>query len=55
MNVIAVGISSRAAFYLFVVTRSAPFSRNFVKDATCSLVLISFNPNKYSIIYMSAK
>ena len=39
MNVIAVGISSRAAFYLFVVTQeSAPFSRKFVKDATFARV-----------------
>ena len=49
-------VSSRAAFNLFVVTHeSVSFSRKFVKDATRSLVLISFSPNKYFIIYTSAK
>ena len=48
---IAVGISSRAAFYLFVVARVGVF-RNFVKGVTGLLVLISFNLNKYFIIYM---
>ena len=49
---IAVGVSPRAAFYL-LLHLSAPFSCNFVKDAARLLVLISFNPNKYFIIYMN--
>ena len=28
------------------------FPSVFVKDATCLLVLMSFNPNKYVIIYV---
>ena len=47
----AVGISSRAAFYFVCLCMSRRrFPRNFVKDATCSLVLIRFSPNKISCL-----
>ena len=41
--------------FICLLHESAPFSRNFVKDTARSLLLISFNPNKYFIIYVSAK
>ena len=36
-----------SSYYLFALHESALFFLNFVRDASCSLVLISFNPNKY--------
>ena len=53
---IAVGISSRAAFYLFVVAGIDFIFPQFCEGRSlfaCD-VFISFSPNKY-FIYMSAK
>ena len=53
---IGVGVFHRELPFIYLLLhKSAPFSRNFVKDATRSHVLISFKLNKYFIIYITAK
>ena len=46
-NVLLLVFHRELSFICLLLHQSAPFSRNFVKDATHSLVLISFNPKKY--------